>query len=669
MDEVELSEDTLTIMPLGAGREVGRSCIVLKYRGHTIMFDCGVHPGYMDNSGLPFFDAIDPATIDLLLITHFHIDHCAAVPWFLMQTGFRGKCYMTHATKGIFKILLADYVRVAGGSSDQSLFNKIDLDSCLPLISEANYHQVITYNGIKISCYNAGHVFGACMWLVDIDGVRVMYTGDFSLEDERHLKGAEIPAISPDVLIVESTHGVSKNEGRVDREFRFIQCVTRIVERGGRALIPIFALGRVQELLIILEEHWAAHPELHKIPIHYGSNLAKKSMSVYNNFRAGMADGPMVGKSRFDFNHIQHLRTSEELDDSFPCVVLAAPAMLQSGMSRILFDKWASNPLNGVIIPGYVVDNTLAKTLFNEPSTVQTLAGQTIPRKITVNTISFSGHSDCPHTTQFIEALKTKRVVLVHGVAQEMDRLKHRLIKDLAHLDIEVYTPGDCEAVNFEFKSNPTASVTGSLLETLGEGHERLAGLIVRKDFAHMVVAPAELGAYSTLRTLGVSLKQQVPLARPLKDFLPFLRRQFEGVEYLAEGGVVMIGASLKIEEREESASIEWRSDPMTDLAADNVAMMLTCTKPKEDEEDTHELFARKLEIALQARWGDVVALDVEAQMFQFSLGGEDVLIVIDPDSPNGVTIECTRPETEQTISRLAEKLWGVSQPMVLPKA
>jgi Cft2 family RNA processing exonuclease len=70
---------------------------------------------------------------------------------------------MTHATKGIFKILLADYVRVAGGNSDQSLFNKIDLDNCLPLISEANYHQDITYNGITLSCYNAGHAFGACM--------------------------------------------------------------------------------------------------------------------------------------------------------------------------------------------------------------------------------------------------------------------------------------------------------------------------------------------------------------------------------------------------------------------------------------------------------------------------------------------------------------------------
>jgi Cft2 family RNA processing exonuclease len=98
-------------------------------------------------------------------------------------------------------------------------------------------------------------------------------------------------------------------------------------------------------------------------------------MPVYNHFRAGMAEGPMIGKERFDFNHIQYLKTTEELDDSMPCVVLAAPAMLQSGMSQILFDKWESNPLDGVIIPGYVVDNTLAtretdtwSQIFQQPS-------------------------------------------------------------------------------------------------------------------------------------------------------------------------------------------------------------------------------------------------------------------------------------------------------------
>lgn len=188
---------------------------------------------------------------------------------------------MTPATKAIFKILLQGYVRVSSGNNnDQSLFNKIDLERCIPKITTAAFKQVITHNRIKITCYRAGHVIGACMWMIDIDGVRILYTGDFSLEDERHLKGAEIPPTSPDVLIIESTHGITRNKPRADREYRFKDYVAKIAERGGRCLIPIFALGRVQELLLILEEYWAANPKLQKVPIYFGSNLTKKSMSV-----------------------------------------------------------------------------------------------------------------------------------------------------------------------------------------------------------------------------------------------------------------------------------------------------------------------------------------------------------------------------------------------------
>lgn len=676
-EEVQIG-DELTITPLGAGQEVGRSCIVVKYRGHTIMLDCGIHPGYMETAGLPFFDAIDPASVDLLLITHFHIDHCAAVPWFLMQTGFHGKCYMTHATKAIFKILLADYVRVAGGSNEQNLFNKIDVERCLPLITAANYHQVINYNGIKISCYNAGHVFGACMWMIDIDGVRVLYTGDFSLEDERHLKGAEIPPISPDVLIIESTHGIVRNEGRLEREYRFTEYVKRIVERGGRCLIPIFALGRVQELLLILEEYWSAHEHLQSVPVYFGSSLTKKSMAVYNNFRTGMTDAPVSARCRFDFKYIKYMKSTDELDDSGPCVVLAAPAMLQNGMSRILFDRWASNPLNGVIIPGYTVENTLAKQLLNGPKEVPTMTGQMIPMKCSVHSVSFSGHSDFTHTSKFIESLKTKRVVLVHGVAAEMERLRDRLTKDFSYFDIEVATPGDCEAASFTFKSNPTADIHGSLLEKVvdkAEGEQMdkstISGLIVKRGFSYMIVAPQELMTYSTLHTLDVTNKQQVQATRSLAEYKEYFERYFEGVSMVIGGELMTIGDScLKLEQGPNNMiSIEWRSDPMSDMVADNVAMMLSCADPTRLDEDTDELFTSKLTLALQCRWGNDIHFDEDEQAFRFQVNDTEVGIYLDPDASNGVHIECDDADISDTIGKLALRLFTMSRPVALPKA
>ena len=114
-DEGETNE--MTITPLGGGQEVGRSCILLQYRGRTIMLDCGTHPGRDGNDSLPFFDSIDdPANIDMILITHFHIDHCAALPYFTEKTNFKGKIFMTHATKAVMKLLLSDNIRLQSRS-------------------------------------------------------------------------------------------------------------------------------------------------------------------------------------------------------------------------------------------------------------------------------------------------------------------------------------------------------------------------------------------------------------------------------------------------------------------------------------------------------------------------------------------------------------------------
>lgn len=106
-------EDIMKITPLGAGNEVGRSCILIEFKGKRIMLDCGLHPAHTGLSALPFFDHIDDiSTIDLVLITHFHVDHAAALPYFMEKTNFKGRVYMTHPTRAIYKWLLSDYVKI-----------------------------------------------------------------------------------------------------------------------------------------------------------------------------------------------------------------------------------------------------------------------------------------------------------------------------------------------------------------------------------------------------------------------------------------------------------------------------------------------------------------------------------------------------------------------------
>ena len=265
------------------------------------MCDVGIHPGYDGMNGLPYFDkVIDLSTIDILLVTHFHLDHVASLPYLTEHTNFRGKIYMTHPTKAVTRLLLGDYIRLlqmqhqqqkaknttdGGDSTDRAadvLYTEKDLFNCLNKVTCIDYHTVITYqqndntntsnSGTVVSFYalNAGHVLGACMYYITIGGDRtVLYTGDYSMEDDRHLMAAELPFIlqqqpstmtsnnnlartSTDVLICESTYGVQVHASRTERETRFTTTIERIVTRGGKCLIPVFALGRAQVTYIYI---------------------------------------------------------------------------------------------------------------------------------------------------------------------------------------------------------------------------------------------------------------------------------------------------------------------------------------------------------------------------------------------------------------------------------
>ncbi|PZC76212.1 hypothetical protein B5X24_HaOG204892 [Helicoverpa armigera] len=281
-DPVPMEEsDQLTIRPLGAGQEVGRSCIMLEFKGKKIMLDCGIHPGLSGMDALPFVDLIEADEVDLLLISHFHLDHSGALPWFLTKTSFKGRVFMTHATKAIYRWLVSDYIKVSNISTEQMLYTESDLEGSMDRIETINFHEEKDVRGVRFWAYNAGHVLGAAMFMIEIAGVK------------------------------ESTYGTHIHEKREERESRFTGLVSEIVQRGGRCLIPVFALGRAQELLLILDEYWSLHPELQDIPIYYASSLAKKCMAVYQTYVNAMNDRirrQIAINNPFVFRHISNLK-------------------------------------------------------------------------------------------------------------------------------------------------------------------------------------------------------------------------------------------------------------------------------------------------------------------------------------------------------------------------
>ncbi|KAF4790477.1 Cleavage and polyadenylation specificity factor subunit 3 [Turdus rufiventris] len=567
--------DQLLIRPLGAGQEVGRSCIILEFKGRKIMLDCGIHPGLEGMDALPYIDLIDPAEIDLLLISH-------------------------------------------NISADDMLYTETDLEESMDKIETINFHEVKEVAGIKFWCYHAGHVLGAAMFMIEIAGVK------------------------------ESTYGTHIHEKREEREARFCNTVHDIVNRGGRGLIPVFALGRAQELLLILDEYWQNHPELHDIPIYYASSLAKKCMAVYQTYVNAMNDKirkQININNPFVFKHISNLKSMDHFDDIGPSVVMASPGMMQSGLSRELFESWCTDKRNGVIIAGYCVEGTLAKHIMSEPEEITTMSGQKLPLKMSVDYISFSAHTDYQQTSEFIRALKPPHVILVHGEQNEMARLKAALIREYEDNDevhIEVHNPRNTEAVTLNFRGEKLAKVMGSLADKKPEQGQRISGILVKRNFNYHILSPCDLSNYTDLAMSTVTQTQAIPYTGPfnlLSYQLQKLTGDVEEIE-IQQKPALKVFKNITVIQEPGMVVLEWVANPANDMYADTVTTVILevqsnpkiqkAAVSKISKKIDMDVYRKRMEIMLQDMFGEDCVSSKDDSVLCITVDGKTANISLD---------------------------------------
>ncbi|VDK87823.1 unnamed protein product [Onchocerca ochengi] len=684
-DGMDDFSDTLVITPLGSGQEVGRSCHYLTFKGKKILLDCGIHPGMSGVDALPFVDFVDCEELDLLLVTHFHLDHCGALPWLLEKTAFRGRCFMTHATKAIYRMSIGDYLKVSkyGGSSDNRLlYNEEDLEKSMEKIEVIDFHEQKEVNGIKFWCHVAGHVLGACMFMIEIAGVRILYTGDFSRLEDRHLCAAELPTVSPDVLICESTYGTQIHESRDEREKRFTSIVHEIVGRGGRCLIPAFALGRAQELLLILDEYWETHPELQDIPVYYASSLAKKCMAVYQTFVSGMnsrIQKQIALNNPFVFKHVSNLKSIDHFEDVGPCVVLASPGMLQNGLSRELFENWCTDSKNGCIIAGYCVEGTLAKHILSEPEEIVALNGQKLAMRLQVAYISFSAHTDYTQTSDFIRALRPPHLVLVHGEMNEMNRLKAAIIRqyeDESDFHIEVYNPRNTESVELHFRGEKTAKVVGKMAMSPPRDGQILSGVLIRRNFNYHLMHADDLSAYTDLSSSILTQRESVFYSGTITLLLHNLQQVAGDVcfDEIDSKDTSDPTHSIKLfDERihvlvyysQHVAIIEWTSNPVSDMFADATlaAILHAQTNPVPDK-NLAKWNVKPNEIeclmkTLSELCGDEAIIRNTGNTIELKVDGKEAKIDLDT-----MHITCTDQLLHHLISSVCQKMMNSLLPV-----
>ena len=461
----------IQINALGAGQEIGRSCIIVNIKGIKIMFDCGVHMGYQDERKYPDFkrliskykrnedhknkqnlknEKLDYSqVVDLLIISHFHLDHCGALPYFTEILGYKNPILCSQPTKAILPVTLEDFRKVMGEYKGQSsILTPEQIKICVDKIQtiEVNETKIFKKN-IKVTCFYAGHVLGASMFHIDIDGYTVCYTGDYNTIIDRHLNGAYMPKLFPDVLMTETTYGDKVRDTKRIREREFLKKIQEIIDKKGKVLIPIFALGRAQELCIILDTYWKRNNL--DVPIYFLGPMAQKAnfyYKIFQNWMNSTVKNLFTKSNVFDFKFIKN-GDKALMGGDRPMIIFATPGMLHGGLSLNIFKEYiAHDKKNCVIIPGYCSIGTVGNRIISGEKKIE-IDNEIVMVNCEVYYMSFSAHADAKGLLQLIKNIQPKNIMLVHGDFEIMKKFKKTCSE---RTKSDIIMPANNEEVEFK---------------------------------------------------------------------------------------------------------------------------------------------------------------------------------------------------------------------------
>ena len=403
----------------GANRTTTGSRHLLEVNGQRILLECGMFQGYRDktvdyNTKLAF----DPHSVDVMLLSHAHIDHTGIIP-VLCRDGFTGKIHCTDATADLCRIMLVDSAHIQeqdalfvskirarkGLPPVEPLYTQADAASALEHLSTVHYHQPLPVaNGVTATWLDAGHILGSAMIVLDIEEgnrkSRFAFSGDLGRGNNDILRDPEYPQ-NIDFLLTESTYGNRVHEPLADVNDRVCQIINRAIERNGKIVIPSFAVGRTQQLLYTLFQLTKSRC-IPVLPIYVDSPLSLKATDVFRRHLEGynkkFADVMMNKENPFSMGNITYIQSVEEsmaLNElRKPCIILSASGMAEAGRIRHHIQNTVEDKRNTILIVGWCAQHTLGARLASGDKKVN-IFGEPHTVRAEVETIdAFSGHAD-----------------------------------------------------------------------------------------------------------------------------------------------------------------------------------------------------------------------------------------------------------------------------------
>lgn len=410
---------------LGGVREVGRSCFLLHEGQSRILLDCGVKLGEKEEH--PLLGKNDVHSLSHAVLSHAHLDHSGYFPA-IYGMGYKRDLYLTKPTRDLIQLLYADYLKLAGEKGTRP-FSERDVSKLLASTRIVEFEDGGEFARSGIEFFQSGHILGSSLVKVNQGGRTLLYSGDVNLRETRLLDGATM-GVEAHGLILESTYGSKADRHLSSKALaqNFVNLVGDSLRKGGKVLVPSFAIGRGQEVLFTLESFMRSG-SLPKVPI-YLDGMVKKALRIYrhNAIYLKREVQRRILTSDDDPFKSENYRVPEKKDRSDvlqggPCVIVATSGMLTGGPAMMYLEKLAPGRENALVLVGYQGEGTLGRKLLEGADEIE-LKGRNVEVRMNVSQAPLSAHSDHDELVKFAKSVKgLEKVFVVHGEGSKSDEL------------------------------------------------------------------------------------------------------------------------------------------------------------------------------------------------------------------------------------------------------
>ncbi len=434
----------ISFLPIGGGNEIGANSYYLNFNGNGIILDCGIHPQKTGLQSLPDFNLLNDKQIDSCLISHAHQDHIGSLPFLIKKFPYV-KIITTPQTRAIAELTLHNSVSILKKEIDDESFefySHDEVDLLIKMIEYKEYEKQFELNSyhqlkdskVDVTFYDAGHVLGSAGILLENNNHKFFYSGDINLTDQTIQSKAKLPKHKIDTLILETTYGATDSDLLLnwqEESLRFAKEANKILNNGGSILIPVFSLGKMQEMLATVW-HLMTKRKLTTVDIYTGGIGTKiNRVYDYNRYVVDRID------KEFELNSIPQKDyyeiTNPEEFFSHPCIVLASSGMMIKNTASYNFAKRFLRQNNSAIFtvgymepesPGYLIANSergdkIQLSDFDEATEV----------KCEIKNFKFSAHARREDLLKIVDKLKPDNVILTHGDEEAIDWVGSSILK------------------------------------------------------------------------------------------------------------------------------------------------------------------------------------------------------------------------------------------------